>query len=307
MIPLNIRLCVKLHAAGEELHVLRHQIRLAADAVAELAAGAVGDHPLTPRVIGIVNGQIAALEEDGLGIAVLLHGLMEVQMVAAQIGVDTHGEADAIHAVKAQCVGGDLHHHVGAARVRHLTEQAVQLEGFGGSALGRDDFLADHVLNGAYETHLCPRLLLENALDEVGGGGLAAGARHADHGHFAGGMVEPVAAHECQRLAAVFHHHVGDALHRALHHGAHGAFFRRHGDKFMSIHRLTGDGNEDVTLRRGAGIVTHAGNVHIHICRGRHDGNTVQQVFQFHRQVLLLSGDSAKSRAELIIPVPRGR
>ena len=232
---------------------------------------------------------------------------MEVQMVAAEVRVDTHGEADAIHAVEAQCVGGDLHHHMGAACVRHLTEQAVQFEGLGGSALGGNDFLANHVLNGAHETHLCARLLLENALDEVGGGGLAAGTRHADHGHFAGGMVEPVCAHECQRLAAVFHHHAGDALHRALHHGAYRALFCRHGDKFVSIHRLTGDGNEDVALRCSAGIVTHAGNVHIHICRGRHDGNAMQQVFQFHRQVLLLSGDSAKSRAELIIPVPRGR
>ena len=286
--PFGVRLGVVVHAAGVELDALGGQVGLALGAVAEGAAGAVGQHPLVPRIVGVVDGHVAALEEDGLGVAVFLHGVVEVQVILAEVGEDAHGEADAVYPVQGQCVGGDLHHHMGAARVGHLAEQLLQLEGFGGGALGVQHLVADHVLDGAHQTHLGPGLLLQDALDEIGGGGLAAGAGNADHGHLAGGMVEPVGGHQRQRLAGAFHLHIGDIpLRHTLTHHTHGTLFRRYGDEPVAVHRLAADGHEHVARRGGAGVIADAGDLLRHIGGGREHLKALQYVVQFHMIVSL--------------------
>ena len=58
---------------------------------------------------------LTLLEQQALGVPVLLHGVVVVQVVLGQIGEDPHGEADPRHPLEVQGVGGDLHHHIGAA------------------------------------------------------------------------------------------------------------------------------------------------------------------------------------------------
>ena len=217
-------------------------------------------------------------------------------MILTEIGEDAHGEADAVHPIQCQRVGGHLHHHVGAAGIGHLAEQAVQLEGLRRGALGMQHLIADHVLDGAHQPHLGPGLLLQNALDEIGGGGLAAGAGDTDHGHLFGGMVEPVARHQGQRLAGACHLHVGDIpLRYMLAHHAGRALFRRHGDEAVAVHRLAADGDEHIAGRGGAGIVADAGDLLLPIGGGGQDLQSFYHIFQFHRIVsfALVLGDMA--------------
>ena len=190
-------------------------------------------------------------------------------MVLTEVGEDTHGEAYAIDAIQRQGVGGDLHDHVGTAGVGHPAEQLLQLEGLRRGALRVEDFAADHVLNGADQAHLGTGLLLQNALDEVGGGGLAAGAGDADHGHLAGGVIEPVAGDHRQSAAGVLHNYVGNvAVGCMLADNTGRAFFAGHGDEAVAIGLGAGDSHEQPALRRLAGVVADVGDVGVHIGGG---------------------------------------
>ena len=141
--PVGVGLGVEIHAAGVELNGLGLQVGVAVDGIGEQAGAlGVGQQPLAPRVVGVVHADIAAIKQNGLGIAVGLHGAVEVQMVLTEIGEDAHGEAHTVDAVQHQRVGGDLHDHVGAAGVGHLAEQPLQLEGLRRGALRGERLLA---------------------------------------------------------------------------------------------------------------------------------------------------------------------
>ena len=117
--PFRVRLGVVVYAAGVELDIFGAQIRPAFGTVAEGAAGAMRQHPIMPWVVGVIDGHIAAVKEDGLGIAVSLHGMVEIQMGRTEVGKDTPGKADAVYPDQHQCMRGDFHHHMGASRVCH--------------------------------------------------------------------------------------------------------------------------------------------------------------------------------------------
>ena len=242
-----------------------------------------------PAVVGVVHRHVALAEQQRLGVAVVFHGLVEVQMVLGEIGEHAHRKGNAVHPVQRQRVGGYLHHHVGAARVRHLPEQALQFKGLRRGALGGDHLVADHVLNGADKTHLGPGLLLQNALDEIGGRGLAVGAGDAHHGHLPGRVVKPIGADDAQRPPGVFHHHAGDfPLHLALADGAHRALFRRHGHELVAVHGEAGHRHEQISRLGKAAVVADAGDFRLHVRGGGAHGHAPQQIFQFHRTYLLL-------------------
>ena len=131
-------------------------------------------------------------------------------MILGQIGEDAHRVADAIHPVQRQRVGGDLHHHMGAARIPHPGKELLDLKGLRRGPLRGEHLAADHVLVGADQAHLGPRRLLQNRLEQVGGGGLAVGAGDGHHGHIVRRMAEVVGAHHRQGPAGVRHLDIGD-------------------------------------------------------------------------------------------------
>ena len=153
-----------------------------------------------------------------------------------------------------------------APGVGHLPEQLLQLVGLRRGALGVQHPVADHVLDRADQAHPCSGLLLQDALDEVGGGGLAAGACHADHGQLVGGVVEAVRADDRQGPAAVRHLDIGRAvLRRGLAHHAGRALLPRHGDILMSVRFRTGDGDEQVACLHRTGVVPHLADVRVQV------------------------------------------
>ena len=282
--PLRVGLRVKVHASGVQRHVFGHQIGLGVHGVGEPAgAGGVLHQPRRPPVVGVVDAHVALAHQQRLGVAVFLHGLVKVQMILTEVGEDAHGEPDAVHPIQHQCVGGYLHHHMGAARVGHLPQQPLQLEGLRRGALRVERPVADHILDGADQPHLGPGLLLQNALDEVGAGGLAAGAGDADHGQLPGGMVKAVAAHHRQRPAGVGHLHEGDVPLRYLfaqHAG--GALLPRHGDKSVAVRRRAGYGDEQVARLHQPGVVLHLVYVCIQVGAGGQNVQPGQQLLQCH-------------------------
>ena len=230
------------------------------------------------HVVGVDDSLVTALEQDALGGAVLVHGLVEVQMVLGQVGEGSHVEVDAADAVQHQGVGGDLHDHMGAACVTHTGEQGLQLEALGGGALGGDDLVADHVLHGADEADLGAAGLLQDLLQQQGGGGLAVGAGDAHHGHCLSGMTVEVGADEGQSQTVVLHQNVGHIALRLDGGDDDGcALLHCHGDEAVAIGCKAGDGNEHAALGDLTGIVSNVFNVHVHVHIGCDDMDILQK------------------------------
>ena len=132
---------------------------------------------------------------------------MEIEVVLRQVRERTDRERDAVHAVQRQRMGRDLHHHMRAARIEHLPQQALQGKALGRRALRGDDGVADAVFDRADEADLRAERLLEHMLDKAGHGRLAVRPRHADHAQALRRMAEPVAAELRQRRARIAHAH----------------------------------------------------------------------------------------------------
>ena len=145
---------------------------------------------------------------------------------------------------------------MGAARVAHARKQRVQLVGFRGGALGLDHLVADQVLVGADQADLVARVL-QYVLDQVGGRGLAVGARHAKHHHAVRRVTEAVGRDLGERTARIFHHDSRDACGRLLAHDGRRALRERFVDILMSVGRVAADGDKQVARLHGARIISH--------------------------------------------------
>ncbi len=165
-------------------------------------------------------------EQGRLGLEVLLHGVVEVEVVTAEVEEHRHVEDHAVDPSQHQRVAGDLHGADLHPALDHQREQAVQVRrlGRGESRLhvlagdaGPDR--ADHrgdVAGGG-----------QTALEEAGRGRLPLGARHPDHRQPPGGVAVDLRAHRPQDAPRVVDDQGGRALGQPVGTGRVG----QHGDR----------------------------------------------------------------------------
>ena len=157
--------CGKAHAVGGEAYVLCDYIGVVSlRRVAGHRAFQPPGHKVRPLVVQVDAGGGALGKELLLCGGVFLHGPVEVQVVLTQVGEHRHVEAEPRHPLQSQGMGGDLHHHVGTARLLHGAKQFLQLIALRGGVLGVDELVAYHVAVGADKAHLCPQLILQQVL-----------------------------------------------------------------------------------------------------------------------------------------------
>ena len=85
-------------------------------------------------------------------------------MVLCEIGEYAEREADRADAPLHERVGGDLHHRVGAARVRHLAQQALERQRIRRRPRGGKRGVTDHVPVRADQADLRAEAALEKLL-----------------------------------------------------------------------------------------------------------------------------------------------
>lgn len=107
---------------------------------------------------------------------------MEVQVIARQVGETADGEPDGVHPAEGQRVAGHLHHHGVDATLDHHREQGLQVGSLGRGQHARFLAAVDPDADGADEAGH-PSGGPQPGLDQIRGGGLARGARHADDAH----------------------------------------------------------------------------------------------------------------------------
>ena len=132
------------------------------------------------RNVGVRGG--LGVEQPRLGVEVVLHRRMEVQVVAGQIGEPAHGEVHGVDPAQGQRVAGHLHHDGVDAALDHHGEQRLQVGGLRGGERAGLVAPVDPDADGADQAG-DPAGGPQPGLHQIGRGGLARGAGHADDAH----------------------------------------------------------------------------------------------------------------------------
>ena len=261
------------------------------DAVAHQPAGVALQQGGGVLVVGVHHAHLAPAEQLAFPAAVLLKALVftGANVVGVQVGEHAHLVADARHPVHHQPLAGHLHHAGVAARVGQLAQNALQVVAFGGGVVQVivvvgivDAVCADHA-------HLVAAGL-QHRLDHVGGGGLALGAGHADHGHLPGGVTEVGGGqhgHGVAGVAGLEDGHLGHGRHDVggqivlddQRPCALGDYIRR---KLVAV--PLGAHNTDKQTARGhlAGVIVDVGDLGIQAALHQCVGDVLDKMFQKH-------------------------
>ena len=103
---------------------------------------ATGLHPLdeltSARVVNVDDaepGQVRG-EQTSLGLEVIIEGLVEVKMIATEVGEGSDIETGAVDPLQGEGVGGDLHDDVGRSPLSHGAEETLEIRSFRGRHCG---------------------------------------------------------------------------------------------------------------------------------------------------------------------------
>src|SRR4029077_8068418 len=110
--------------------------------------------------IGVVNIDDAAarrsragtLKQASLGGEIILHGVVEIEMIARQIGENGNGKAAAPKTIEGQRVRTAFQNRVRAARPDDFGKETLQIERFGRGGSGRIGFERRAIFDGAEKT-----------------------------------------------------------------------------------------------------------------------------------------------------------
>ena len=118
-------------------------------------------HILTVLVVSIGNGEsllAKSVEEHLLGVAVVLHRLMIVQVVARKVRKQSAHKPQSADAVLRDGVARALHEGILAACLHHACQQGIQLDGVGRGVRRRDGLVLDVVAHRRQEAALIAQL-----------------------------------------------------------------------------------------------------------------------------------------------------
>jgi hypothetical protein len=129
---------------------------------------------------------------------------VKIEVVARQVGEYAGGESHAVHAMKRQGVGGDLHRARAAAAIPHFAQEALYLGRFRRRVCRLADLLANAVAHRS--EHPAPDVRrFKNRRHEERRGGFSVGAGDANDLHIAARMPVKGVGEDRQSAARVRH------------------------------------------------------------------------------------------------------
>ena len=286
--PLFTTDCGKADTVGSHHHILCPQRSVAAHGQSQHRCGTTGQQTLRPGIISIDHRPTATTEQNGLGIAVGFHGLVEIQMILRQIGKGCHIEGNTRHPVQFQRVAGNFHNGIATACIPHPGKQRLQFDAFRGGTLGGDDLITNMIFHCADQTHLCALDLLQHLLQQPSGGGLSVGAGDTHHHHTFRRATIEIGAQQRQCQTVRRHQHIGH-IHLRLFSGNHhnGALFHSHRDKPVAIAGKAGHRHEQTAGLHFSGIANDRSHLQLGICVKLQYFDSLKQSGKFHKYLLL--------------------
>ena len=210
-----------------------------------------------PRIADVDRGgrRRGADEELPLGREVVLHRLVEVEVVLAQVREHERVEADAVEPVQHRRVRGGLERDAAVAGVEHLAERSLQVDRLRRRADDRPHLAADAALDGAEQPRAAAGRL-EHGVEEERGRRLPARAGDAGDLELAGRLAEEDVGRRRHRRARRRDDELWDGRLDRTFDDEHGrAVLDRLRGEVVAVRALSGDGEERGAGRDGARVV----------------------------------------------------
>ena len=170
-----------------------------AQRVGVVACRAILQHHGAHLIVGIHQGKgiaAKAIEKRFFGFDIGIHGFVEVEVVAREVGKHAPGESQPLDAVLCASVRTHFHKSVVASGIHHFGEQSVEGQVVGGGLLGRVHLAVHHIFHRREQPRLVAHHLGE-AIKQRGDGGFAVGAGHPHQFEFGARIIIPCAGNVC--------------------------------------------------------------------------------------------------------------
>ena len=221
-------------------------------------------------VIGIGNGKSLArqsIKECLLGIAIVLKGLMVIQMITRQIGEDTSGKGESTYAMLCHTVAAHLHEGIFATFVGHAAQEIIECDGIGSGTFCGDGLSVNIVAYGTAQATLVTHAA-EDMIEDGGNGGLAIGTGHAYELHPLSGITHAGRCQWANSQLRIGIHQIGDAgmyvLGNGLTHDGFCSLCNGFVYEFMTINLSSPKGHKHVTRLHTSGIYLYAIHLSVH-------------------------------------------
>ena len=171
------------------------------------SAQLVGEAP--PVRVGDVDGRgwAASLgsrldEQPSLGVEVLVHRAVEVEVILAQVREDERAEANVVQPMLRGRVRRRLHRAAAVTRVEHVPEGALEVDGLRGRVPHRPPLASDPALDGAEQARPVSGRG-EHRVEQEGGRGLPVRARDRSDGECRRRPAEEGVGGGCHRCSRI--------------------------------------------------------------------------------------------------------
>ena len=152
---------LQVHAAEVALQNLRLEVCHRASRVGLHGSLGVLYHDHAVLVVGVGDGEGClrkSVEERLLGIAIVLEGLVIIQVVTGEVGKQASCEVETTDALLCDGVRRALHESILATSLYHSAQQLVQLDRVWSGVVGRDSLVFYIVAYGGQESTLMTEL-----------------------------------------------------------------------------------------------------------------------------------------------------
>ncbi len=201
-------------------------------------------------------------EQPPLGLEVLLHVRVEVQVVLGQVREDRRREGDRIDAPELKRMRGHLHRACLIATVEHRAQVRLQLDRLRGRAGHRTLLTADHRLDRAQQSAPAGTRFQQRP-HQVCSSRLAVGPRHPHHRQLACRLAVEARRHRRHRRTRRLHQHLRHAhAQPPLHHQRRRARPHRLHREVVAVSAKAAHAEEQIPRPHHAAVIGQAGDLH---------------------------------------------
>ncbi len=252
----------------------------------ETGHGSLPELGRQPGAVGIVHvhggGPGRREEQPSLGLEVLLHVAVEVEVILGQVGEHGDRESDPGRPVERQRVRADLHRAGPVARLEHAPKGRLEVDRLGGRPLDLLLHPAHHLLDRSQEPGPDP-LGLEHVPDQERGGGLSVGAGHTGDPQGRRRVAPEVDRDRRHRRARIGDPDLGGGeVEGSLDHQRGGPVGDRLIGELVAVGVLPPDAEEEVAGLDAAAVVGEPGDLDLSIPGDLGDGDAGEQLAELH-------------------------
>ena len=203
------------------------------------------------------------LKEQALGIAVIFHSFMEVQMILGNIRQHSAVIFNACHTLQRQSMAGNFHYAVVTAGTAHSIQCLLQVNYIRSSIMRFGDLIVNHNIDSANQANLVA-CLAQNQANNICRSGFAVSTGHTDHSQLASRIIIKIRRYQLHSLTRIsnlnkrntLRHFSGNVLHQR----SNSALLGSHRQKFMSVYSCTLQADKKTAGYHRTGIGSYISN-----------------------------------------------